>query len=127
MLVDLDGTLMVTDEVSPRVADAVARVSELIPVSIATGRRVSDVAQAMTATGLGDHDAALEHLEAAVGNRDPGLVALRNSAVWDPLRNDPRFQAIVQNVRDLWRRSGGPRPGREAPTRSQVPRTPGVR
>ncbi len=43
MLVDLDGTLMVTDEVSPRVADAVTRVSELIPVSIATGRRASDV------------------------------------------------------------------------------------
>ena len=43
MLVDLDGTLMVTDEVSPRVADAVAKVSQLIPVSIATGRRASDV------------------------------------------------------------------------------------
>ena len=42
MLVDLDGTLMVTDEVSSRVADAVARVAELIPVSIATGRRSSD-------------------------------------------------------------------------------------
>ena len=38
MLVDLDGTLMVTDEVSPRVAEAVAKVSELIPVSIATGQ-----------------------------------------------------------------------------------------
>ena len=43
MLVDLDGTLMVADEISPRVADAVARVTELIPVSIATGRRASDV------------------------------------------------------------------------------------
>lgn len=93
----------------------------------ASGRRVSDVEQAMTATGLGDHDAALEHLETAVGNRDPGLVALRNSAVWDPLRNNPRFQEIVRNVRDLWRRGGGPRQGREAPGRPQVPRTPGVR
>ena len=43
MLVDLDGTLMVTDEISHRVADAIAKVSELIPVSIATGRRASDV------------------------------------------------------------------------------------
>ena len=93
----------------------------------ASGRRVPDVEQAMTAIGLGDHESALEHLEAAVGNRDPGLVALRNSAVWDPLRNDPRFQEIVQNVRDLWRRGGGPRPGREAPGRPQVPRTPGAR
>ena len=43
MLVDLDGTLMVRDEISPRVAGAVSKVSELIPVSIATGRRASDV------------------------------------------------------------------------------------
>ena len=43
MLVDLDGTLMVTDEVTPRVSAALARVSKVIPVSIATGRRASDV------------------------------------------------------------------------------------
>ena len=52
MLVDLDGTLMVTDEVSLRVADAVARVSELIPVSIATGRRASDVRDYAVKLGL---------------------------------------------------------------------------
>ena len=43
LLVDLDGTLMSTDTVSPRVAAAVGRVAALIPVSIATGRRSSDV------------------------------------------------------------------------------------
>ena len=66
----------------------------------------------MTAIGLGDHEAALEHLEAAVDTRDPGLVALRSSAVWDPLRSNPRFQNVVQGVRELWRRRGDPRPGR---------------
>jgi len=93
----------------------------------ARGRRVSDVEQAMTAIGLGNRRAALEHLEAAVANRDPGLVALRTSAVWDPLRSDPRFQDVVQSVRDLWRGRGGPRPGRGAPGRPEVPRTPGAR
>ncbi len=43
MLVDLDGTLMVTDTISPRVAKAVGEVSQYIPVSIATGRRSSDL------------------------------------------------------------------------------------
>lgn len=43
MLIDLDGTLMVTDTISPRVAEAVRSVSEQIPVCIATGRRASDV------------------------------------------------------------------------------------
>ncbi len=93
---------------------------------LAAGMRVSDVEQAMTAIGLGDHETALEHLEAAVANRDPGLVALRSSAVWDPLRSDPRFQDVVQGVRELWRGRGGPRPGRGAPGRPDVPRTPGA-
>jgi HAD superfamily hydrolase (TIGR01484 family) len=52
MLVDLDGTLMATDEVSPRVAAAVARVAELIPVSIATGRRTADVKDYARRLGL---------------------------------------------------------------------------
>ncbi len=52
MLVDLDGTLMVTDEVSPRVAEAVAKVSSQIPVSIATGRRASDVREYAVRLGL---------------------------------------------------------------------------
>ena len=43
MLVDLDGTLMVTDTISPRVAKAFGEVSRYIPVSIATGRRASDL------------------------------------------------------------------------------------
>ena len=43
MLIDLDGTLMVTDTISGRVADAVRRVARQIPVSIATGRRASDL------------------------------------------------------------------------------------
>jgi len=52
MLVDLDGTLMVTDEVSPRVAGAIAKVSRHIPVSIATGRRASDVREYAGRLGL---------------------------------------------------------------------------
>lgn len=52
MLVDLDGTLMVANEITPRVAGAIASVSELIPVSIATGRRASDVKEYAGKLGL---------------------------------------------------------------------------
>ena len=52
MLVDLDGTLMVTDTISERVAGAIARADEIIPVSIATGRRASDVVEYAGRLGL---------------------------------------------------------------------------
>lgn len=76
------------------------------------GERVSDVELAVIAIGLGDRGRALQHLEAAVENRDPALVALRTSSMWDPLRSDPAFQEIVRRARELWRRGGAPRPGR---------------
>ena len=91
------------------------------------GERVSDVELAVIATGLGDRGRALEHLEAAVENRDPALVALRTSSLWDPLRSDPAFQEIVRRVRELWRRGGAPRPGRGVPERPGAPRTPPAR
>ena len=52
MLVDLDGTLMVTDTISPPVAAAVAQVARIIPVSIATGRRAADVVDYARQLGL---------------------------------------------------------------------------
>ena len=71
------------------------------------GERVSEVEWATTAVGLGDHGLALRHLEAAIENRDPGLLSLRTSARWDPLRNDPAFQDLSRRARDLWQGGGG--------------------
>ncbi|MDE2806176.1 MAG: hypothetical protein OXN18_13615 [Gemmatimonadota bacterium] len=91
---------------------------------VARGERVSDVEMAATALGLGDHGAALAHLEAAVRNRDPALVSLMTSSMWDPLRSDPRFTDIVRRARELWRRGGGPRAGEGAPDRPNTPGRP---
>lgn len=85
------------------------------------GERVSDVELAVIAIELGNREEALEHLEAAVENRDPALVALRTSSLWDPLRSDPAFQEVVRRARELWRRGGAPRPGRGPPDRSEEP------
>ena len=52
-LVDLDGTLVGRDgEVSPRVSTAVERLSESLPVSIATGRERADVIRFAGQLGL---------------------------------------------------------------------------
>ena len=45
----------------------------------------------------GDLDAAFEHLQRAIDARDPALVHLAVSPVWDSLRADPRFnQCLVR-------------------------------
>ncbi len=77
----------------------------------ARGEPVSEVELAMVAVGMGDADAALDHLRAAVDRRDPALMTLRTSPVWDPLRDDSRFREIVQQARELWRGGRGPERG----------------
>lgn len=41
-MVDLDGTLVGKESISPRVADAISKISAYLPVSIATGREAAD-------------------------------------------------------------------------------------
>jgi hypothetical protein len=47
----------------------------------------------------GDHAKALDWLETAMRLRDPGLVGLKAAPLLDPLRNEPRFQAIEQALK----------------------------
>ena len=42
---------------------------------------------------------SLEWLETAVQVRDPGLIFLKLDPLLDPLRNDPRFQAIERKLK----------------------------
>jgi serine/threonine-protein kinase len=46
----------------------------------------------------GRPDDAIAQLEAAWAARDPGLLAVQVDFLFDPIRNDPRFQAIVKRV-----------------------------
>jgi TolB-like protein/Flp pilus assembly protein TadD len=45
----------------------------------------------------GEHDKALQMLESALQKRDPDLLRL-NGPHFDPIRNDPRFIAIVKQI-----------------------------
>ena len=47
----------------------------------------------------GDKPKALQCLERAVRVRDPGLVHLKVEADLDPLRDEPRFQAIERDLK----------------------------
>ncbi len=72
VILDLDGTLMGPDEqISPRVKQAVGRLSERVPVAIATGREASDVARYALELGLSSPqicDGGATILDPATGN-----------------------------------------------------------
>ena len=48
--------------------------------------------------GLGDHDRAISWLQQAVEERDGQLTYLNTLLVYDPLRSDPRFQALLKKM-----------------------------
>ena len=53
---------------------------------------------AMAYLGVGDNDAALSSLEKAYAERSNLLTALKVEPVYDPLRDDPRFQELLRHV-----------------------------
>ncbi len=52
--------------------------------------------------GLNDKERALQALEEAFGDREPCLVSLKVEPIFDPLRDEDRFTAMIRRV--------GPRP-----------------
>jgi tetratricopeptide (TPR) repeat protein len=47
----------------------------------------------------GERAKALECLENALRLRDPGLMYLKAEPLMDPLRSEPRFQAVMRELR----------------------------
>ncbi|HEY5940285.1 MAG TPA: protein kinase, partial [Gemmatimonadales bacterium] len=62
-------------------------------------RYVSPVAPAMIQLALGDVDASFDQLERAYRDRRGWLAYLRIEPIFDPLRSDPRFAALLQRMR----------------------------
>jgi len=46
----------------------------------------------------GENDRALDWLEKSLAAHDPGLPYVHVSPIWDPLRNKPRFQALLRQM-----------------------------
>jgi DNA-binding winged helix-turn-helix (wHTH) protein/TolB-like protein/tetratricopeptide (TPR) repeat protein len=60
------------------------------------GRYVPSYAIALVQAGLGDREALFQSLEAAFTANDVHLVFLPVDPKWDQYRNDPRFQALLE-------------------------------
>jgi TolB-like protein/lipoprotein NlpI len=87
--------LAVTYDRLGRHADAKAELAKMKTV-------VGDTASYQYATiyaQWGDRDQALEWLETALRVRDPGLELLKTDPLMDPLRKEPRFQAIERELK----------------------------
>src|SRR6476661_2775855 len=54
---------------------------------------------AMIYAQWGNRAKALEWLETALRLRDPGLVYLKTDPLMDPLRKEPRFQAVMRELK----------------------------
>jgi hypothetical protein len=59
----------------------------------------SAVFYAMIYAQWGDAARALNWLDTAVRHRDPYLIKVRYTYLFDPLRNEPRFQAIERALK----------------------------
>lgn len=59
---------------------------------------VSHVSRAMVWVGLGEHDLALKALRQGIRERDFLSPYIGIASVWDPLREDPRFEELVDRL-----------------------------
>ncbi len=78
------------------VAVARFRLGEL--EAVAQERYVSPLDLARLQAQVGEREKAFASLEAAFAERSAGLVFLKVERAWDPVRDDPRFAALVRRV-----------------------------
>lgn len=60
---------------------------------------VSPVSIAYIHTALGDKDRAFENLGRAVFDRDPNVLGLKSNPIFDSLRTDARYEALLEKMR----------------------------
>ncbi|HEX4133055.1 MAG TPA: protein kinase [Bryobacteraceae bacterium] len=59
---------------------------------------ISPVSVAYVYTALGDKDQAFENLDRAVHDRDPNLLGLKSNPIFESLRSDGRYRAILRKM-----------------------------
>lgn len=65
---------------------------------LARGRHVPMTAFAVIELGLGECQKALDYLEKGCDGRESGMAALKVHPLYDPLRADPRFHALMRRL-----------------------------
>jgi TolB-like protein/tetratricopeptide (TPR) repeat protein len=64
----------------------------------AAGVNVDPFAISFICVGLGDNECALDELEKGYRQRSSNLIFLQTAPGFDPIRNEPRFQAIIDKM-----------------------------
>ncbi len=59
---------------------------------------ISPVSISYVHAALGDKTAAFEHLEQAIEARDPNILGMKCNPLFDPLRDDPRYIALLRRM-----------------------------
>ncbi len=59
---------------------------------------ISPVSIAYICTALGDKARAFENLDRAIFDRDPNVVGLKSNPIFDTLRDDGRYQALIEKM-----------------------------
>ena len=85
--------------VTGRRSDALRLIDDLN--KLASRRYVASFDVAIAWLGLGDNERALASLEKAIEDRSPRVLFLMVEPRFDPLRSDPRFQAMLKRVGPL--------------------------
>jgi len=65
---------------------------------VASRRYVSPYHFAYVHTGLGENDLAIDWLERAVHDRVPGVHGVKGSFLFQSLRDEPRFLALLRSM-----------------------------
>jgi tetratricopeptide (TPR) repeat protein len=59
---------------------------------------ISPVSIAYVHTAMGDADQAFENLDRAIQDRDPNLLGLKSNPIFESLRGDPRYRALLKKM-----------------------------
>jgi TolB-like protein/Tfp pilus assembly protein PilF len=59
---------------------------------------ISPVSIAYICTALGDKDQAFENLDRAIHDRDPNILGLKSNPIFENLRSDPRYRALLKKM-----------------------------
>jgi tetratricopeptide (TPR) repeat protein len=78
---------------APKARRLLARLQE-----ISRRRHVSSICFAVIHLGLHEADAALEWLEKGCERREPALASINVHPIYDDLRGNPRFEALVERI-----------------------------
>jgi tetratricopeptide (TPR) repeat protein len=76
----------------------IARAEALLKQVTAGAGDAGNYQQAEILAQLGRKDEAIATLQQALAARDPGLTEILVDAMLDPLRSEPRFQALVKKL-----------------------------